>query len=233
MNLILLSLFLIYTNQYTCFSKDSLSPTVCNSQGSCVAQDICSCYSGYSGQQCSNVASSNTCTWNVNSQLQTNYYPLLQTSTLNYQNDNLIFNLIAPIVTGRLNTTVYIEDPKYTSCTYPGPYSTNTLSTTSPCSNIFGFVLPWIKGKNCGWTQVVYPDYILYKANIFINEIENIGYIRNTPIQRTITRVIPMSVKFATSVVISTNIKVFSPVNQFVAVTKQVYNARSTSIICK
>jgi hypothetical protein len=64
----------------------------------------------------------NSCTWNNNTQTQTDFYPTIDTSTLKYQNDNLLFDIVAPLVNGRLNSTIYINNYTNPDCVYPGRF---------------------------------------------------------------------------------------------------------------
>lgn len=226
------TLLLLNVKAYQCFGVDSFSLNVCSGQGACYGIDKCNCNSGYAGAKCEQKAST-SCVWNLNSQTQTNYYPIIEASTLDFQNNNLIINILAPLVQGRLNTTIYIEDPTNLDCKYPGNFATNTLSETLPCNNVYGFVLPWNRGQRCGWSMQTQDGYITYTAKIFIEELENIGTLRGTPIQRIIKRIIPVSVKFQTSIELSTTVKVYAPVNLYAAVVKQVYKPQSTVVTCK
>ena len=219
--LILLSILQIYAQ--TCFGIDKSTANVCSSAGACVDTDKCSCYSGFDGNQCQNKASTTTCTWNTNSLTKTDFYPIADTNSINFQNDNLYLNIKSPLVTDRLNTKIYIENSTYTQCAYPGNNVINQLDQTGVCYNQFKYTLPWNTGKNCGWKVEDTDEAKIYTGNMYIDQKENIGTIRGQAIQRDIKRVIPLKVKFQTKVTVSTSVKVFAPVNLFAAVTRQEY----------
>jgi hypothetical protein len=213
----------------TCFGVPISNSSICSGKGLCVTIDTCSCYSGFSGLNCE-VSAPSFCNWKVNSQTMTNYYPLLDINSLSFQNNILKFDIVTPLVIDRLQSFIYIQYTNNSDCLFPGIFSYNTLDTTLPCSNRFSYALPWDKGIKCGWNQKKLNDITIYYGNIFVSQLENIGYIRGYPIQRTILRVIPIMISFHTSVVISTNIKVVAPIKLNALVYKQEYNSAISPI---
>jgi hypothetical protein len=219
-------LILLFTTQLlaqTCFGIDKAANTVCNGKGTCVQQDICSCYSGFDGNQCQNQAPSTTCTYNTNSMTKTDFYPIADTSKVSFSDDKLFMSIKAPLVTDRLDTKIYIQNDTFGQCAYPGDNVMNVLDLNAPCFNRFNYSLPWATGKNCGWGVKNTDESRIYNANMYIEQKENIGVIRGQSVQRFIKRVIPLQVNFKTRVTVSTAIKVFAPVNMFTAVTRQEY----------
>jgi hypothetical protein len=121
----------------------------CSSSG-VISENQCSCFSGYEGSSCETKAPP-SCVWNVNTQSKTDFYPIIEHNSLKYENDNLKFNILLPLVVDRLNSTLYIQELQFSSCRYPGQYSNNKLDLSKECNNKISFNIPWEKAKNCGW----------------------------------------------------------------------------------
>lgn len=216
-------LYIVFCSSQFCFTKDAKDSTVCSGQGTCVAQDSCSCYSGYAGLQCEVSLPKSSCVWKTPSQTRVDFPPVLK--SLDFVNDNLLVTVSAPLVTGRLNTVAYIQDPSFSQCNYPGLYTSNSLVKESECSNQFKWSLPWSKGKNCGWKKLNTTDSIIYQGNIYLNQKEKIGTLRGQPLLRSITRVYPLELSFKTKILVSTQVKIYSHITTLAAVTVQEYNA--------
>ena len=129
----------------------------------------------------------------------------------------------APLVVGRLEMSIFIQNETYAQCKYLGNYTENYFDNTGDCFNRFNYALPWITGKECGWYRDDSLDELAYYGNMYIWQREDLDQIRGKEIIRYIKRVIPLGVKFQTKVAVSTTIKVASPVNMFSAVVKQEY----------
>jgi hypothetical protein len=186
-----------------------IQPNLCNTTGTFIPPNYCSCFSGYEGTYCQQKApTDNTCFWNTNSQTTTNFYPTL--NSLTYANDYLNFQIFSPLVIDRLNTTIFIQDLNNINCTFPGLFSTNSLTLTYPCGNLFTFSIPWVLAKKCNWDITTTHNKMTYSGNIFVNQIENTGVISKNfffnillggvPVQRSVLRVIPININFQTSI---------------------------------
>jgi hypothetical protein len=140
-----------------------------------------------------------------------------------FGNDRLKLVIASPLVKDRLESQIYIQNKTYDQCTYPGDFTANSLDNKAPCGNDFEYNLPWSKGKNCGWSVKDGIDEKVYSGNVYIEERENLGTIRGSPIERTLRRVIPLVVRFKTRVTVSTVIKVNSDINLFAAIVLQAY----------
>jgi hypothetical protein len=198
---ILALLFQTILSNY-CFGQSSESINVCSSAGKCIAADTCSCYSGYAGNNCE-IKAPSTCQWNVPQHLKLDYYAELENGTTTFENDVLKFNVLVPLVVGRLNSSIYIQDPKYSACSYPGNFVKQTLDLSTPkCHNKYSFSIPWIKAKECGWILNKIDNDTIYAANLYVFQIETLGEIRGTPIHRSILKVIPLNVEFKQKVTV-------------------------------
>jgi hypothetical protein len=201
-----------------CFAQD------CNSNG-VKNYNFCSCFSGYSGTSCEMKAQP-PCTWHNLTNLGTDFYPTMETNSLQFQNDILKFSILSKIVNNRLDTKIYIQQ-NYTDqseiCGYPGNFSSNTLDLTGLCYNRFNYSIPWNLGKNCYWTIFKTLDEDIYSGVIYIEQKENLGSIRGIPIQRFLKSAIPMSIKFKKRITLSSNIQVSSPIDMISAITRLEY----------
>jgi hypothetical protein len=226
MKLIIACLLFVTVISQNCYGIDSSNSTVCSSKGVCVSNNLCSCWSGYAGDRCEIEASKTSCVWNTPTATKVDFFPVIDTTTLDYRNDILTFSIFAPIVNNRYNRTIFIQNVSFGQCAFPGTNAVNVLEqSATPCFNKYTFSIPWSTGKDCGWTRTDTESKIIYNANIFIWEKENVGSIRGVPQLRDITRVIPIAVEFQTQVTVSTIVRVFAPVNMLAAVTKQQYIA--------
>eukprot|EP01080_Neovahlkampfia_damariscottae_P008641 gene8641-588_t len=184
---ILFFAFIAQIYSQTCFGLDKTSGQVCSASGVCVANDKCSCYSGYDGQICQNKAKS-TCNWNTNVMTKTDFYPVSDPTKLDFKNDKLEMSIMAPLVTNRLDTKIFIQNSTFNQCAYPGNNVENNLDENGQCYNRFDYSLPWSTGKNCGWKLETTDSERIYNGNMYIEQKENIGSIRGTPIQRFLKR---------------------------------------------
>jgi hypothetical protein len=218
--LIIFCLFSIYAS-YICNGVDSTNSNVCSSKGKCVGDNLCSCYSGYSGFDCTQTISSPTCSWNTLSQTKTDFIPIMKSADFN--NDRLKLVIASPLVNNRLESQIFIQNTTYDQCNYPGDFTNNVLDNNAPCANDFEYNLPWAQGKNCGWNVKDGLDEKVYSGNVYVQQRENLGMIRGTSIDRTLRRVIPLVVRFKTRVTVSTVVKVSAAVNVFAAIVLQAY----------
>jgi hypothetical protein len=210
-----------------CYGIDASNSTVCSSQGACLSTNatanVCSCYSGYAGNNCAQVAPTSTCTWNNNTQSNVGFYPTLDTPNMAFTNNMLYLSFKAPLVNGRLNSTVYIQSKSYTQCAYPGNYTTNTLDLSTPCYNRFNYSIPWDVAVNCGWDVVVGTDQDVYSANVFVESLEVIGAIRGYPVYRSVQTMVPISITFKKRLFISAIITVESHAALYTAILVKKY----------
>jgi len=182
-------------SQKTCNGILSTSASVCNSKGLCIAQNKCSCYSGYSGQYCS-IMASNACKWHNISKLSTNQYPTIDLQKTKFENDTLKIAIKSEIVKDRLYTQVFMINKTNPDCTYPGQYWNQGFDNTGTCANIYNGNTPWIKGKKCGWIKNETDTEIKYTGNVYIDQVESLGEMRGQKITRDIRSVIPFLIRF-------------------------------------
>jgi hypothetical protein len=138
-------------------------------------------------------------------------------------NNILSLSFMAPIVNGRLNTSVYIQSKSYAQCAYPGNYTTNSLDLSGSCYNRFNYSISWDVAVNCGWDVVVGTDQDVYSANVFIESLEVIGAIRGYPIYRTVQTMVPISLTFKKRLFISAIITIESHVALYTAILDKKY----------
>jgi hypothetical protein len=201
-------------------TKDSI---LCSGKGFCDFQK-CSCFSGYAGFDCEYEASATDCIWNTNSLTRTDFYAVPDNSKIFYHNNTIHITVKSPLVADRLNTKIYIEY-NTEGCSYPGNFSMNVLDFDGPCYNLFNFSIPWELGKKCGWKITEYEEETVYYANMYIEQLENLGSMRGEPLQRFIKRVIPLKLSFKKKICVSTKIKVDSPFELYTAITNQEFDA--------
>jgi hypothetical protein len=222
-SLIITLIFIQTVLTFTCFNLDESNVNVCNSNGKCIANDKCSCFSGFGGIQCETKASESICTWNTPSKLKTDFYPKIDNTYTGFSNDNLKIGIKSPLVKDRLQTEIFIENENDVNCKFPGQYWSNSLIETAPCSNDFKSELPWSFGKSCGWNITDTDSQKIYSGNVYVKQIEKIGELRGTPLTRSIKSVIPMKVKFQKNIEVEYKVQVFAPIQMEAAIIKQEY----------
>eukprot|EP01080_Neovahlkampfia_damariscottae_P000982 gene982-9889_t len=218
----ILLILLITTLQIYAQDCFGASGEACSGSGTCINDNMCSCYSGFGGKLCQNKAKS-SCKWNRNTMTKTDYYPIVDPKTIDFVNDKLQMSIISPLVIDRLDTKIFIQNNTYLQCAFPGGNVISDLDESGDCYNRFNYVLPWLSGKNCGWDIENTEDQRIYSGKMFIEQQENLGTIRGEQVQRYLKRVIPLSVTFQTRISLSTSIQSTSPINMFTAITRQEY----------
>lgn len=199
---ILILLYEIYSQ--TCFGISSTIPSVCSGAGTCVAQDLCACFSGNAGTQCEIVAAS-TCIFNGPPQpLVTNYPPSLDPLNTLFSNDTLYLQIDMPLVQGRLATVISINNSPDPACRYPGTYFTDNLNQTGACENEFRAAIPFsVAGANCGWNVTQTFDPIsgnvtsqTFSGNIFVTYLEDVNAGGKYRVLRAVRSGLPISINF-------------------------------------
>jgi len=181
LKLLIISCILNLCLGFTCFGIPSPSFSACSGRGLCTSQDVCNCFSGSSGVNCQIIAPTSCFTLGPPDPLATNWPPTLNNTF--FANDTLHFEVLMPIVVGRLYTKISIQGSTNMNCTFPGLYWVNVVDPVS-CVNRYIYNAPFSIARTCGWnvtnviggtgniTEQTFRGTILvtYKEEIDINE---------------------------------------------------------------
>jgi hypothetical protein len=211
--------------EISCFGVSNFYSNVCSGNGKCISKDVCSCFSGHGGLNCDIEAPLN-CSWNVIPNNNTN--PTID--TLIFKNNTLFFDIITPIFDCTLNSTVYVQNTNnFINCSFPVVNS--IIDITYPCYNRFKMIVPWEKGKHCGWVVNNTDTFIVYSSNIHIATTV-VSHFKPKPyslccgtVLNTNFSLIPISITFPTFVSVSSKLNITSPVNMIAAITKQTFTS--------
>jgi hypothetical protein len=182
---------------------------VCSSSGRCVGPDTCTCYSGRTGFNCE-IAAPGSCLFNNIDPNVVNFPPVLDTVNSVFFNDTLILVIDVPLVGGRLETNISIQNSKLKKCEYPGPFWSQSLVTNGNCVNRYTAQIPWEFAKLCGWElskNETEGTQLVFMGNVIVSQRENVP-IGGTTTTRLIQTPIGISVTFQTKIAISASIEV-------------------------
>lgn len=198
---------------YSCFGEASNSTTACSGQGICVGPNLCSCFSGFNGTTCQSVVAL-TCPFATVDQQSVRDPPSLNPLLTYFENDTLYIAVDSPIVSGRLETNISIQNSNLDACNYPGPNWQNVLINDFPCFNRFQASIPWSIAKFCGWditknTNTTGQSQIVFSGKILVSQREDLGNVGTRPVYRVVQNAIGITVTFQTSIVLSTSVNVF------------------------
>eukprot|EP01080_Neovahlkampfia_damariscottae_P000997 gene997-9903_t len=176
----------------------------CNGRGEFLPNFGCSCYSGYYGSVCLNASSPITCTHNVPSKLKVDFFPSL--FELKFQYNILTMSIRTPIVKGRKDSYISIQNSINDYCTFPGPAASQEYISTSPCFNVVSFQLPWeTHGHNCSWEISTTPTEEYYSGVVYVQQIEAVD-VSGSQVMRSIKTGFPIQITFITNIGISGNV---------------------------
>lgn len=155
---LLLIFITTYTLSFTCFGRATNDLLVCSGHGICAAQDICSCYSSYTGNECQNIVNGNcaTCT-NSTRLIYYNFNPpdLIDDSDYLPREDFQCVGCIPEIFNGY--PTMLFNAPAGSAQMFI--QSTKLLSLENADTYSFGF--------SFAWSIPVYPSQIYDFGSIF------------------------------------------------------------------
>jgi hypothetical protein len=218
--------------------------------GFCIggATGFCDCHSGMYGSNCAingtDIQQCSYATFGVPQSLSTNYPPLIARvangiPSNRYENNRLILNIESPLVARRTRTEMFIGNPATVGypgnngCRYPGFFWNKEVKSagngftpandTLSCVESYTAAIPWGTALQCGWNQdnAVKPGFTTYRSVITVQHTEQLPGLRGAVVERNLQHLIPIQVAFPKSVVVSTNISVFSFVNLQAAIVAQ------------
>lgn len=199
---------------FSCFGVPSNSSTVCNGQGICEGPDLCSCFSGFNGTTCQNVVAF-TCPFASVDQNSISNPPSLNPLYTYFQNDTLYVAIDSPIVAGRLETNISIQNTNLAACNYPGPYWNNVLINNFPCFNRFQAAIPWSIAKFCGWdilknTNSSGQSQVVFSGKLIVSQREDLGLVGTREVYRVISNAIGITITFQTTIVLAVSVNVYT-----------------------
>lgn len=205
---------------------------ICNCHaGTCLDDETmqCSCYSGFAGQACETSAPTN-CTFNTVDKLRTKY-PFSMTS-IAFTNNELHHVVLSPLVTNRLNSTIYYKGAEgISNCQYPGP---NWRKNVDTCADSFVGKTRWITARQCGtWTyDNTSPDYTVFSNTLVVKSNELIPTDRGATLIRNLQYSFPVMVRFHKSAMISSSIRKYAlPLMDAIITTQSVDVETNTGIL--
>lgn len=202
---ILILILLYQALTQTCFGVSSQSESVCSGGGTCVAQDLCACYSGRAGTNCQITAAPTCRFFGPPQPLVTNYPPSLDRFNTFFANDTLNIQVNMPLVRKRLGIVISINNSPDPACRYPGTYFVDNLNQTGDCRNEFVASIPFSVAINCGWnvTQIFDPTgnvtQQIFSGNVFVTYLEDIDAGDKQRALRAVRSGLPILIRFIIS----------------------------------
>lgn len=195
---------------FTCFGLTPNNTLACSGTGVCRGPNLCSCFSGFNGTQCENVISL-ACPLVSLSATSVTAPPTLNPAGTFFNNDTLFLEIDSPVVEGRLDTNITIQNAKFRLCRYPGQYWSNLLDNTG-CANRFVAAIPWSVAKLCGWkinhATNVTGSQLIFNGKILVTQREDLGLIGNQGLIRVVRNAFGIMIAFQTHIMLSVTISV-------------------------
>lgn len=200
-----------------CLNAIAAQSCNCNGRGNCTL-GYCACFSGFSGSACLTAAPS-SCGFNAIDKLKTKYPFSLSSTT--FTGNNLIQTVTSPLVTDRLNSTIFYSGSEgLTACQYPGP---NWAKSIESCSDRFRGQTRWSTARTCGtWIlDNTSPDYAIYTNTLVVKSNELVDMVRGEPVTRNLQYNYPVMVRFQKNLMVCSVFRSFALPLIDSAITKQ------------
>lgn len=235
LTLLVVALLMSATQAMTvCHQLDNgISRNITCVAGACVTvsyeYQLCSCFSGYTGEGCNILISSAVCpasVWGTLSNLQTKHVPTLFLPSAGgltgVRRGNLTLDILSPLVNHRLDSKVQLGgEGTAPQCTYPSRMSTKTVLVPQ-CNDRFTIQTPWEDTLECAWQEEVTDAERTLTNDVMVEHRDLVDHFHGTPIYRRTVHRQGIVVRFPRRVVVSSLLNVFSSFSLMAALTRQI-----------
>jgi len=169
---------------------------------------------------CMDISNHPSCSsWGIVQPLRTLNPPRLESA--NFLNNNLNILISQPMVNGRADIEVFLNDDKLFStfpiCSYPN--SDFILKQVTGCNDVWNFSIPWDQAIQCGWKLLNEEGYRTYRGQVIVHNHE---WLSNINEFRFIQSVLRIKIRFQVFISISFNSFVYSQPNLRSGITQQI-----------